>query len=148
MGILDGQKRFFKLKRLWAFLLHSILIWFCYWAMTYSAVFALPETAVLKPVDGLFLLVVGTFGFIVPAQGGIGAYHYIVALGLTLYAVPREVGLTYATLTHGAQMILLILLGLISFMILFAVQKKSRQLSESKANNAASDNPELDPAEE
>lgn len=126
-GIIAGLKTIYKLKRFWAFVLHSILIWTCYWAMTYSAVFALPETSVLKPVDGLFLLVVGTFGFIVPAQGGIGAYHYIVTLGLTLYALPREVGLTYATITHGAQMIMLIILGLISFMILFSVQRKANR---------------------
>ena len=130
-GIFDGLKSVLKLKRLWAFLFHTILIWALYWAMTYSAVFALAETAMLKPVDGLFLLVVGTFGFIVPAQGGIGAYHYIVALGLTLYAIPREVGLAYATITHGAQMIMLILLGLISFMILFSVQRKIRLNQES-----------------
>ena len=125
-GILDGLKSIYKLKRFWGFLFHSILIWFLYWAMTWTAVFTLAETSVLKPVDGLFLLVVGTFGFIVPAQGGIGAFHYVTALGLTLYAIPREVGLTYATITHGAQMIMLIVLGLISFMILFAVQRKSR----------------------
>jgi uncharacterized protein (TIRG00374 family) len=125
-GILDGLKTVFKLKRIWAFLFHSVLIWVLYWAMTYAAVFSLPETSVLKPVDGVFLLVIGTLGFIVPAQGGIGAYHYLATLALTLYAVPREVGLTYATMTHGAQMIMLIILGLISFMILFAVQRKSR----------------------
>jgi uncharacterized protein (TIRG00374 family) len=126
-GILDGLKTIYKLKRMWAFLFHTILIWFCYWAMTYGAVFALAETSVLKPIDALFLLIVGSFGFIVPAQGGIGAYHYVVALGLTLYAIPREVGLTYATLSHGAQMIMLIILGAISFMILFSFQRKSRK---------------------
>lgn len=127
-GIVDGLKSIYKIKRFWGFLFHSVLIWALYWAMTYSAVFALAETSVLKPVDGLFLLVVGTFGFIVPAQGGIGAYHYVTALGLTLYSIPREVGLTYATITHGAQMIMLILLGLLSFMILFSVQRKSEAM--------------------
>ena len=126
-GIFDGLKTIYKLKRRWAFILHSILIWFCYWAMTYGAVFALTETSVLKPIDALFLLIVGSFGFIVPAQGGIGAYHYVTALGLTLYNIPREAGLTYATLTHGAQMIMLIVLGLLSFMILFSFQRKSRK---------------------
>ncbi|MFC2113595.1 YbhN family protein, partial [Bacteroidota bacterium] len=134
-GIFDGLKTIYKLKRFWSFFFHSILIWVFYWAMTYSAVFALAETSVLKPVDGLFLLVIGTFGFIVPVQGGIGAYHYIIGLGLTLYAIPREVGLTYATMTHGAQMIMLILLGLISFMLLFSIQRKSQR------NQAESDLP-------
>lgn len=126
-GIIDGLKTIYKLKRRWSFILHSVLIWIFYWAMTYGAVFALPETSVLKPIDGLFVLIVGSFGFIVPAQGGIGAYHYITTLGLTLYNIPREAGLTYATLTHGAQMIMLVVLGLLSFMILFSFQRKSRK---------------------
>jgi hypothetical protein len=135
-GIIDGLKTIYQLKRFWAFLFHSLLVWFCYWGMTYGALFALPETAVLKPVDGLFVLIVGAFGFIVPAQGGIGAYHLITALGLTLYSIPREVGLTYATLSHGAQTIMLIVLGLISFMILFAVQRRSKkEEAEEKTGN-------------
>jgi uncharacterized protein (TIRG00374 family) len=126
-GIFDGLKTIYKLKRRWAFIFHSILIWFCYWGMTYGAVFAVEETSVLKPIDGLFVLIVGSFGFILPAQGGIGAYHLITVLGLTLYNIPREPALTYATITHGAQMIMLIVLGLISFMILFAVQRRTRR---------------------
>ncbi len=126
-GIFDGLKTIYQLKRRWAFILHSFLIWFCYWGMTYGALFALPETAVLKPIDGLFVLIVGSFGFILPAQGGIGAYHLITALGLTLYSIPREVGLTYATISHGAQMIMLIVLGLFSFLILFAIQRRSKK---------------------
>ena len=60
-------------------------------------------------------------------------YHYVTALGLTLYSIPREVGLTYATITHGAQMIMLIILGLVSFMILFSVQRKAMKAgSESQ----------------
>ncbi len=124
-GIVDGLKTIFKLKKRWSFILHSILIWGLYWAMTYVALFALPETSELRVVDALFLLVIGTFGFIVPAQGGIGAYHYIVALGLTLYGITREVGLTYATITHGAQMIMLITLGAVSFMFLFSFQRRA-----------------------
>jgi uncharacterized protein (TIRG00374 family) len=124
-GIIDGLKTIYKLKRRWGFVFHSLLIWACYWLMTYAVIYALPETSELKLIDALFLLVVGTLGFIAPVQGGIGAYHYMVALGLTLYKIPREAGLTYATISHGSQMIMLIVLGLISFMLLFAVQRKS-----------------------
>lgn len=125
MGIIDGLKTIYIMKRKWGFLLHSLIIWMSYWLMTYAALFALPATSELQLIDALFLLVVGSFGFIVPVQGGIGAYHYIVTLGLTLYAVPREEGLTYATLTHGSQMIMLIALGLLSMMLMFSVKKKA-----------------------
>jgi uncharacterized protein (TIRG00374 family) len=127
-GIIDGLKTIYKLKRRWGFIFHSITIWVLYWLMTYAALFALPETSQLKPIDALFLLAVGTLGWVVPVQGGIGAYHYMVTLGLTLYKIPREAGLTYATLSHGSQMIMLIVLGTISFLLLFTVQRKHAKL--------------------
>ena len=130
-GIIDGLKTIYTLKRRGSFIFHSLLIWACYWLMTYAALFALPETSQLKLIDALFLLAVGTLGWVVPVQGGIGAYHYMVTLGFTLYKIPREAGLTYATLSHGSQMIMLIVLGTISFMLLFAVQRKQSKLQAS-----------------
>ena len=127
-GILDGLKTIYKLKKRGAFIFHSLLIWICYWLMTYAALFVLPETSQLKLIDALFLLVVGTFGWVVPVQGGIGAYHYMVVLGFTLYKIPREPALTYATLCHGSQMVMLIVLGAISFMMLFAVRRRRSRL--------------------
>jgi len=127
-GIIDGLKTIYKLKRRWSFIFHSLLIWLCYWLMTYVALFILPETSQLKLIDALFLLVVGTFGWVVPVQGGIGAYHYMVVLGFTLYKIPREPALTYATLCHGSQMIMLIVLGAISFLLLFAFQRRQSRL--------------------
>ena len=126
-GIVEGLKSIYTMKRRWSFLLHSAIIWCSYWLMTYAALFALPSTSELQLIDALFLLVVGSFGFIVLVQGGIGAYHYIIALGLTLYGISREEGLTYATLTHGSQMIMMITLGLVSLMLMFAVRKKARK---------------------
>jgi uncharacterized membrane protein YbhN (UPF0104 family) len=123
-GIIDGLQTVYKLKKRWSFIFHSLLIWVCYWLMTYAALFILPETSQLKLIDALFLLVVGTLGWVVPVQGGIGAYHYMVVLGFTLYKIPREPALTYATLSHGSQMIMLIVLGAISFILLFAVQRR------------------------
>jgi uncharacterized protein (TIRG00374 family) len=134
-GIIDGLKSIYQMKKRWGFVLQSTIIWGSYWLMTYAALFALPATSELQLIDALFLLVVGSFGFIVPVQGGIGAYHYVVVLGLTLYAVPREEGLTYATLTHGSQMIMLIVLGLISLMLMFAVQKKARSVLNASGSN-------------
>jgi uncharacterized protein (TIRG00374 family) len=127
-GIIDGLKTIYKLKRRWSFIFHSLIIWLCYWLMTYAALFILPETSQLKLIDALFLLVVGTLGWVVPVQGGIGAYHYMVVLGFTLYKIPREPALTYATLCHGSQMIMLIVLGAISFLLLFAFKRRQSKL--------------------
>ncbi len=129
-GIIDGLKTVYKLKKRRSFIFHSLMIWVCYWLMTYAALFVLPETSQLKLIDALFLLVVGTLGWVVPVQGGIGAYHYMVVLGFTLYKIPREPALTYATLSHGSQMIMLIVLGAVSFLLLFAVRRRRSELQD------------------
>jgi hypothetical protein len=98
--------------------------------------FSIPETAHLKPIDGLFMLVVGSLGMVAPVQGGMGAFHWIVSLGLTIYGIPREKGLVYATISHESQTIFIIVLGAISLLIIMLNQKNSylsaKNISERK----------------
>jgi uncharacterized protein (TIRG00374 family) len=128
-GVYSGVKSVFKLKRKKEFLLHTILLWGMYYLMTYLIFFSLPSTSHLNAIDAMFLLVVGTFGMILPVQGGIGAFHSIVSLALTLYAIPREEGLAYAVISHESQSIFVILLGSISFLILFIRSHKKTQVN-------------------
>jgi uncharacterized protein (TIRG00374 family) len=123
-GMISGIQTIYKMKRSWAFILHSLLIWGSYWMMSYVAVFLMPATAGLKLIDGLFILVIGSFGFIAPVQGGIGAFHWIVSVGLTLYGIPKEEGLAFATILHGSQSLWTIFLGFISMLLLFLRRKR------------------------
>jgi len=55
----------------------------------------------------------------VPAPGGMGAYHLFVAKALLLYNIEYDSGITYATLTHESQTIMIIVVGIISASILY-----------------------------
>jgi glycosyltransferase 2 family protein len=123
-GIISGMITIFKMPEKWKFLLHTLFIWVMYFLMTYVLFFALDFTTHLKPIDALFLLVIGGVGMALPVQGGIGAYHWIVSLGLTIYGISREEGLVFATVSHGSQAIMTILLGLVSFLFIFLTAKK------------------------
>jgi len=124
-GMISGIQTVYKMQRALEFILHSILIWTAYWFMTYVAVFLMPATAELRLIDGLFILVIGSFGFIAPVQGGIGAFHWIVSVGLTLYGISKEDGLAFATILHGSQSLWTIFLGLVSMLLLFLRSKKT-----------------------
>jgi uncharacterized membrane protein YbhN (UPF0104 family) len=63
-----------------------------------------------------------------PVQGGIGAYHLLVSEGLLLYGLTQEEGLAFATLLHSLQIILSVLLGGISFLLLFSDRQKKNNL--------------------
>ncbi|MFZ5939002.1 MAG: lysylphosphatidylglycerol synthase transmembrane domain-containing protein [Bacteroidota bacterium] len=124
-GVISGLKTVYKMKRKWEFIFHTVFIWTTYIFMTWVVVFALPATANLKFVDGLFLLVIGGLGMSAPTQGGFGAYHWITSRGLFfVYGISMEEGLAYATLSHESQTLLIILLGGFSFLMLFAGKKK------------------------
>jgi hypothetical protein len=104
------------MKRKWLFFAYTLLIWATYWFMAVSTVWAAPFLDNLDVIDALFLSLVGGLGFAVPVPGGIGAFHFIISMALaTLYGVPIELGVVYATLSHTSQAITQILFGLGSY---------------------------------
>ncbi|PLX12176.1 MAG: TIGR00374 family protein [Marinilabiliales bacterium] len=126
-GVISGVKTVTKMRNRSAFFFHTILIWAMYFLMTYVVIFAIPATQSLKPIDALFLLVIGGLGMAEPVQGGIGAFHWIVSLALSLYGISREDGLVFATIQHESQAILAILLGAFSVVMLFLYSRKKRK---------------------
>ena len=122
-GIISGLKTVYTMKRGFEFIVTSILIWIFYWLMTYVAFFAFSSTIGLKLIDGLFVCVIGSFAFVIPVQGGIGAFHWIVSLGMMLYGLSREEGLAFATILHGSQALWTIILGTLSMILLLAIRR-------------------------
>ena len=125
-GVISGLKTIAKMQDRWVFTFHTIIIWVMYFLMTYVLVFALPSTSVLQPIDGLFLLVIGGLGMAAPVQGGIGAFHVIVTAGLLLYDIPKTDAVAYSVISHESQAIFVILLGAISFIMIFIRNRKNK----------------------
>lgn len=125
-GIFHGLMSIFKLKKKFTFIIYSLAIWICYYLAAYLVCFALPETSAFTPADGFFIIVVGTLGMMIPASGGIGAFHLalkfgIMALYLSLGKNPEqggEVGLSYAFISHTMQLAIMLVMGLISVPVL------------------------------
>ena len=121
-GIFHGLTSIFKLKQKGKFLAYTIGIWGSYYFAAYLVCFALPETSQFTFADGFFIIVVGTLGMMVPASGGIGAFHLalkfgIMALFLSMGKDPTEggeVGLSYAFISHTMQLVIMLVLGVIS----------------------------------
>ncbi|MDR3296940.1 MAG: flippase-like domain-containing protein [Prevotellaceae bacterium] len=119
-GIWEGLKSFTAMRRRAEFVLHTVLLWICYWLMSWLVLFALPETAGFNAVDGLVVMLLGSFGMVAPTNGGIGAFHFITSLGLTyIFGVSTDSGLAYATLSHESQLIFVLILGAVSAVSVF-----------------------------
>ena len=111
-GIAQGFASCLQMRRKWLFFAYTALIWMTYWFMAASTVWAAPFLDNLDMIDALFLSLVGGLGFAVPVPGGIGAFHFVISMALaTLYGVPVELGVVYATLSHTSQAITQIVFG-------------------------------------
>ena len=119
-GVLKGFGAGFaalgKLENKWLFILQTVGIWVMYILMSWSVLKALPALADLKMADALFISAVGNIASVVPVPGGIGAYHYMIALTLqALYGASWDMGILYATMCHEIHALLIIVLGIISY---------------------------------
>jgi len=106
-----------------------------YFLMTYVCFFAIEETSHLTISDGLFLLVLGGIGMVIPTPGGIGSYHAIVMIGLSVLGVgkvylgedgdPANPALLFPTIVHAAQTLVAIIMGSVGMILLF-INKKNK----------------------
>jgi hypothetical protein len=124
-GVINGLKTITNLKRKWEFVFHTIFIWINYTLMTWVVVFSLESTSHLTLGDSIFLLVIGGLAMSAPVQSGLGAFHYIISRGLLIVKdIPLEDGLVYALLTHESQLVVVAIIGTISFFIIFKKDRK------------------------
>ena len=131
-GLLAGVFSVLKLEKKGVFLLHTLFTWGVYYLMDYLAFFCFPETYNLDMKAGLAVLTFGAFGMAAPVAGGIGPFHVMVQGILLVYGVSKEAGIAYALVVHGAQTLLVVLMGGISFMAVAAADKRSL-LTEAEA---------------
>ena len=117
-GILQGFASCLKMDKKWLFFAYTACIWLTYWLMAASTVWAAPFLEHLDVIDALFLSLVGGIGFAVPVPGGIGAFHFVISLTLSMvYGIPMEMGIIYATLSHTSQAITQIFFGAVSYVV-------------------------------
>lgn len=114
-----------RMRRPWAFVLYTAGIWCMYMLMCYFVFRAVPALSHLTLLDALFISSVGNIASVIPVPGGIGAYHYLVALALqSLYGASWETGILAATLNHELHAIIILLVGALSYACLTVRRKK------------------------
>ena len=138
-GLKEGFKSIKKMKNKSAFWFHTFSIWIMYFLMTYICFFCMEETSHLTAGDGLFLLVLGGIGMIIPTPGGVGSYHAIMMIGLSVLGVgtvylgkggdPTNPALIFPTIVHVAQTLVAIIMGSLSLIVLFLSKKKNNAIS-------------------
>ncbi len=125
-GLLRGLKSGLKMKHKGLFFFYTFLLWFCYWLMSFCTIQAFPEVGFLNWADALFLMVVGGLGWIVPVQGGIGAYHFILSMAMaSIYGIDQTQGVVFATISHESQALTMFICGAVSLFAIYITKRKS-----------------------
>lgn len=122
-GLVEGMTSILKMKNKWAFLFHSLFIWFTYLLMFYVTIFALKETSNI----GISAIIIGfVFGTLAIGftNSGFGAYPLLIAQIFMLYGVSNTAGTAFGWLVWTSQTALTILLGGVSFLLLPVLNRK------------------------
>ena len=96
--------------------------------MSYMVVLAFPETSNLGVSAVLTLFAIGAIAMAAPLPGGAGSYHTLVPLGLvTLYNLPQADAIAFVFIFHGWQTFVMIVAGVISLIISYALMRLKKQ---------------------
>lgn len=118
LGFWEGIISIRELKQPGLFIFHTLVIWVCYYFMTYLMFFSFEATSNLAPVSGLVVFVFGTLGIVVPSPGGMGTYQYLISEALMLYGVAYAEAFAFANIMFFSVQILNVILGVIAFIFL------------------------------
>ena len=119
-NMLEGVTSIFKMRRKWAFIFHTLYIWFAYIAMFYVIKFTVPETVELG-AGPLMVAFVG--GAIAMTNGGFIAYPAFVSKSLELFGITAVAGNAFGWIMWIAQTFMVIVFGAISFLLLPLLNK-------------------------
>ncbi len=124
-SLFQGFASFAGMEHKWAFGAYTVGIWGLYVLMSFFVLKSVPAISSLNFSDALFISAIGNIASVIPVPGGIGAYHYLVALTLSnLYGAAWETGILFATLSHELHAILILLLGTLSYICMTLRRKK------------------------
>ena len=122
-GLWQGMLSILDIEHKWAFLGHTLFIWFMYLMMFWVVAFTLPETSILSFSAIILAFVAG--GFAMSAtNGGIGLYPIAVAAVLQAFDVPYSQALAFGWVMWTVQTIMVVAFGSLSFLLLPVLSKK------------------------
>ena len=124
--LISGVKAIKNVENPLGFWLSTLGIWALYFAMLYVISFGYAPTAELSLMAGIAVLVMGSLGMAAPVNNGIGAYQALVASILVIYGISHNDGYVFAVVSHGSQVVSVIIFGFLSLLILNFRKKKKR----------------------
>ena len=122
-GLKEGLLSIIHMKKKWKYFFQTILIWSSYLITYYVATKVIPETSTLTFEAIITCFVVGSIA-IAFTNSGFGAYPFLTSKVLLFYAIAEPAGTAFGWIIWTSQMLLVLLLGLLSFLLLPILNRK------------------------
>jgi uncharacterized protein (TIRG00374 family) len=116
-GLKEGLLSIFHMKRKWSYLAHTLFIWFSYIYMFYIGLLVISETNTLPLSAVITSFIVGSVA-IAFTNSGFGSYPFLMAKILLFYNISETAGSAFGWIIWTSQMLLLVILGALSFLLL------------------------------
>jgi uncharacterized protein (TIRG00374 family) len=122
-GLKEGLMSVVHMEKKWNYFFETLLIWGSYVLTYYVATKALPETSVLTIGAIITSFVVGSIA-IAFTNSGFGAYPFLTSKVLLFYSIAEPIGTAFGWIIWTSQMLLVLILGLLSFLLLPILNRK------------------------
>lgn len=116
-GLKEGLLSILHMERKWSYLGHTIFIWFSYIYMFYIGLLVISETSTLPLGAVVTSFIVGSVA-IAFTNSGFGSYPFLMAKILLFYHITETAGSAFGWIIWTSQMLLLVILGALSFLLL------------------------------
>lgn len=131
-GLIDGILSVTKLRRPGLFLIYTVIIWGGYYFTTYFSLWMFGFTGDLGFKAAFMLLIIGSFGIVVPVPGAVGGpFQVFVAAALTqLYDKDADMSLTAASMMYWCQVFFSMTFGGVCYLLsIIRANEKKRRVS-------------------
>lgn len=126
LGFIDGLKSIGKLESPLLFIAHSAFIWLMFYLMMYLAFQSFEPVAHLNPSAALMVFIFGSLGMVIPSPGGMGTFHFLTILALSIYGISSADSFSFANIVFFAvQIFSAVLFGIIGLVLLPLTNKQS-----------------------
>ena len=116
-GLQEGINSVLHMKKKWHFLGHTLFIWACYIGMFWVIQYAIVDLREIRFNEILVGFIAGTFAM-TTTNGGIGLYPIAISSSLSLFEIAKVQGDAYGWIMWIAQTLLVVLLGVLSFLFI------------------------------
>ncbi len=124
-NFVEGFVSLKNVKRLWLFVLYTVLIWLCYYLEFYLCFYCFPFTETLGPAAGAVIFAAISVAIIIPTPNGAGPWHFVVITLLGMYGVLEAQAGSFALIVHTFQTVFVLLFGLTAWILLQIINRKT-----------------------